>query len=242
MAMISFWAAKYSNIVVCFWFVCLFVFLCLTRAFHRREKFVLVLFFRKKEISIFTTSHIKFYLAIYNLWLLLIMGFGPVGGRGGGQGGYTRGQQVGVGVSPSIRARAKVVRQHWQGKSIQICSFFRRIMGVAMASGLTQWAEWASGLSHAPSKLWRHCAMQRYQRPFLFSFFDFLFSSINAFCLFTWHNVSSTIWLFCRVLRDSECIEMQCCPPKDPLGCSRLEGSRLRAELLRRSMRGSSCL
>ena len=156
-------------------YVCLFVFLCLTRAFHRREKFVLVLFFRKKEISIFTTSHIEFYLAIYNLWLLLIMGFGPVGGRGGGQGGYPRGQQVGVGVSPSIRARAKVVRQHWQGKSIQICSFFRRIMGVAMASGLTQWAEWASGLSHAPSKLWRHCAMQRYQRPFLFSFFDFLF-------------------------------------------------------------------
>ena len=103
-------------------YVCLFVCLCLTRAFHRREKFVLVLFFRKKEISIFTISHIEFYLAIYNLWLLLIMGFGPVGGRGGA-GGYTRGQKVGVGVSPSIRARAKVVRQHWQGKSIQICSF-----------------------------------------------------------------------------------------------------------------------
>lgn len=219
----------------------MFVCLCLTRAFHRGEKFVLVLLFRKKEISIFTISHIEFYLAIYNLWLLLIMGFGPVGGRGGGR-GYTRGQKVGVGVSPSIRARAKVVRQHWQGKSIQICSFFRRIMGVAMASGLTQWAEWASGLSHTPSKLWRHCCNAAISASVSFSFFEFLFSSINAFCLFTWHNVSSTIWLFCRVLRDSECIEMQCCPPKDPLGCSRLEGSRLRAELLRRSMQGSSCL
>jgi len=76
-------------------YVCLFVFLCLTRAFHRREKFVLVLFFRKKEISIFTTSHIEFYLAIYNLWLLLIMGFGPVGGRGGGQGGIPGGSKWG---------------------------------------------------------------------------------------------------------------------------------------------------
>jgi len=71
------------------------------------------------------------------------MGFGLVGRGGGrGAGGYTRGQQVGVGVvSPSIRARAKVIRQHWQRKSIQICSFFRRNMGVAMASGVTQWAE-----------------------------------------------------------------------------------------------------
>jgi len=175
MAMISFWAAEYSNIVVCFWFVCLFVCLCLTRAFHRREKFVLVLFFRKKEISIFTISHIEFYLAIYNLWLLLIMGFGPVGGRGGA-GGYTRGQKVGVGVSPSIRARAKVVRQHWQGKSIQICSFFRRIMGVAMASGLNQWAEWTSGLSHAPSKLWRHCCNAAISASVSFFFFFFWFS------------------------------------------------------------------
>ena len=177
MAMISFWAAEYSNIVLCFWFVCLFVCLCLTRAFHRREKFVLVLFFRKKEISIFTISHIEFYLAIYNLRLLLIMGFGPVGGRGGGQGGIPGGSKWGVGVSPSIRARAKVVRQHWQGKSIQICSFFRRIMGVAMASGLTQWAEWASGLSHAPSKLWRHCCNAAISASvsFWFSFFDFLF-------------------------------------------------------------------
>jgi len=57
------------------------------------------------------------------------MGFGPVGGRGGGQGGIPGGQQVGVGVSPSIRARAKVVRQHWQGKSIQICSFFQKNYG-----------------------------------------------------------------------------------------------------------------
>ena len=176
MAMISFWAAKYSNIVVCFWFVCLFVcFFVSYKSISQKRKICISTFFRKKEISIFTISHIEFYLAIYNLWLLLIMGFGPVGGRGGGQGGDTRGQQVGVGVSPSIRARAKVVRQHWQGKSIQICSFFRRIMGVAMASGLTQWAEWASGLSHAPSKLWRHCAMQRYQRPFLFFFFWFSF-------------------------------------------------------------------
>ena len=121
--------------------ICMFVCLCLTRAFHRREKFVLVLFFRKKEISIFTISHIEFYLAIYNLILLLIMGFGLVGGRGGGKGGVPGGSKLGVGVSPSIRARAKVIRQHWQRKSIQICSFFRRIMGVAMASGLTQWAE-----------------------------------------------------------------------------------------------------
>ena len=175
MAMISFWAAKYSNIVVCFWFVCLFVcFFVSYKSISQKRKICISTFFRKKEISIFTTSHIEFYLAIYNLWLLLIMGFGPVGGRGGA-GGYTRGQKVGVGVSPSIRARAKVVRQHWQGKSIQICSFFRRIMGVAIASGLTRWAEWASGLSHAPSKLWRHCAMQRYQRPFLFFFFWFSF-------------------------------------------------------------------
>jgi len=76
--------------------------------------------------------------------------------------------------------------------------------------------------------------MLQYQRPF--SFFN------HAYCLFTWHNVSSTIWLFCRVLRDSECIEMQCCPPKDPLDCNQWEESRLRGELLRRSMRGSNCL
>lgn len=65
-------------------------------------------------------------------------------------------------------------------------------------------------------------------------------SSINACRLFTWHNVSSTIWLFCRVLRDSECIEMQCCPPKDPLGYNQWEESRLREELLRQSMLGSN--
>lgn len=64
-------------------------------------------------------------------------GFWPGRQGGEGQGGIPGGIKWGVGVSPSIRARAKVVRQHWQGKSIQICSFFRRIMGVAIASGLT---------------------------------------------------------------------------------------------------------
>jgi len=220
----------------------MFVCLCLTRAFHRREQFVLVLFFEKGNINFY---HLSYWILLNYLQLLIVVnnGFWPSRWEERGAGGCTRGQQGGVGVvSPSIRARAKVVRQHWQGKSIQICSFFRRIMGVAMASGLTQWAEWASGLSHTPSKLWRHCCNAAISASVSFSFFEFLFSSINAFCLFTWHNVSSTIWLFCRVLRDSECIEMQCCPPKDPLGCSRLEGSRLRAELLRRSMQGSSCL
>jgi len=157
--------------------ICMFVCLCLTRAFHRREKVVLVLFFRKKEISIFTISHIEFYLAIYNLWLLLIMGFGLVGRGGGGEGlgGIPGGSKWRVGVSPSIRARAKVVRQHWQGKSIQICCFFRRIRGVAMASGLTQWAEWASGLSHTPSKLWRHCCNAAISASVSFFFFWFSF-------------------------------------------------------------------
>ena len=156
-------------------FVCLFVCLFVSyKSISQKRKICISTFFRKKEISIFTIFHIEFYLAIYNLWLLLIMGFGPVGGRGGGQGGIPGGIKWGVGVSPSIRARAKVVRQHWQGKSIQICSFFRRIMGVEMSSGLTWWEESTSGLSHAPSKLWRHCAMQRYQRPFLFFLFLFL--------------------------------------------------------------------
>ena len=151
-------------------FVCLFF--VSYKSISQKRKICISTFFRKKEISIFTTSHIEFYLAIYNLWLLLIMGFGPVGGRGGD----TRGQQVGGGVSPSIRARAKVVRQHWQGKSIQICSFFRRIMGVAIASGLTRWAEWASGLSHAPSKLWRTVQCSDISVRFFFLFFFFWFS------------------------------------------------------------------
>ena len=77
-------------------YICLFVCLCLTRAFHRREIFVLVLFFRKRKYQ-FLPSHIEFYLAIYNLRLLLIMGFGPVGGGGEGAGVCTRGQQVGGG-------------------------------------------------------------------------------------------------------------------------------------------------
>jgi hypothetical protein len=62
----------------------MYVCLCLTRAFHRREIFCISTFFSKKEISIFTISHIEFYLAIYNLRLLLIMGLGPLGGGGRG--------------------------------------------------------------------------------------------------------------------------------------------------------------
>ena len=162
--------------IFCLFLICMFVCLFVSyKSISQKRKICISTFFRKKEISIFTISHIEFYLAIYNLWLLLIMGFGPVGGRGGGR-GYTRGQKVGVGVSPSIRARAKVVRQHWQGKSIQICSFFRRIMGVAMASGLNQWAEWTSGLSHAPSKLWRQCCNAAISASVSFFFFFFWFS------------------------------------------------------------------
>ena len=153
-------------------FVCLFV---SYKSISQKRKICISTFFSKKgNINFY---HLSYWILLSYLQLVIVVnnGFWPGRREGRGAGGYTRGQQVGVGVSPSIRARAKVVRQHWQGKSIQICSFFRRIMGVAIASGLTRWAEWASGLSHAPSKLWRHCAMQRYQRPFLFFFFWFSF-------------------------------------------------------------------
>jgi len=104
---------------------------------------------------------------------------------------------------------------------------------IGIQSCLIERAWHTYGLSLAlSSKLWRHQCSDISVR---------FLSSINACRLFTWHNVSSTIWLFCHVLRDSVCIEMLCCPPKDPLGYNQWEESRLREELLRRSMLGSNC-
>ena len=85
---------KYCRLFLICMFVCLFV---SYKSISQKRKICISTFFRKKEISIFTTSHIEFYLAIYNLWLLLIMGFGPVGGRGG-QGGIPGGIKWGQGL------------------------------------------------------------------------------------------------------------------------------------------------
>ena len=85
---------KYCRLFLICMFVCLFV---SYKSISQKRKICISTFFRKKEISIFTISHIEFYLAIYNLWLLLIMGFGPVGGRGGvypGAASGGRGQSI----------------------------------------------------------------------------------------------------------------------------------------------------
>ena len=56
-----------------------------------------------------------------------------------------------------------------------------------------------------------------------------------------WHSAWSTGELYGRALRDLLCTAEQCCRPVDRAGCSRWEGNRRRAGLLKWSEQGSSC-
>jgi len=86
MAMISFGQQNIQIWLFVFdLYVCLFV--SYKSISQKRTICISTFFFRKRKYQ-FLPSHIEFYLAICNLRLLLILGFGPVGGGGGGRGVY----------------------------------------------------------------------------------------------------------------------------------------------------------